>query len=59
MGAAARAKYRQLFAADAVMPLLKDFYRRVVDGRETQGAEVPYYQWASDAGAAGTNGCGG
>ncbi|HWS85441.1 MAG TPA: glycosyltransferase family 4 protein [Pyrinomonadaceae bacterium] len=63
MGAAAREKYRRLFAADAVMPLLADFYRQVMNGHdaaggghETQRAAVPLHPWASDAAAAGGNG---
>jgi glycosyltransferase involved in cell wall biosynthesis len=66
MGAAARAKCRQLFAAEAVMPLLTDFYRQMVDGHEApsngrarQQAAIPYHHWASDARAGGMNGCGG
>ena len=31
MGRAAREKYRRLFTAGAVLPLLTDFYRRVID----------------------------
>jgi glycosyltransferase involved in cell wall biosynthesis len=52
MGAAARQKYRQLFAADAVLPLLTDFYRHVIDRHrgtegehERQCAEAPYHPW--------------
>ncbi|HEX8556586.1 MAG TPA: glycosyltransferase family 4 protein [Pyrinomonadaceae bacterium] len=65
MGAAARRKYRQLFTADAVMPLLTDFYRRVIDGRdapgggrEGQAGGPPFHPWTVDTGAAETNGRG-
>lgn len=66
MGAAGREKYRQLFTADAVMPLLTDFYRRVIDGRDAPGdgrearaGGATFHPWASDAGAAVRNGRGG
>lgn len=52
MGAAARRRYRQLFAADAVLPLLTDFYRRAIDRHrapgsehERQWAEASYHPW--------------
>ncbi|HEX8499781.1 MAG TPA: glycosyltransferase family 4 protein [Pyrinomonadaceae bacterium] len=65
MGRAAREKYRQLFTSDGVLPLLTDFYRRVVDahgaprnGRGARhGAEAPpHHPWASHADAAPRHG---
>jgi glycosyltransferase involved in cell wall biosynthesis len=37
MGLAARERYRELFTAGAVLPLLTDFYRRVTDARAAPG----------------------
>jgi glycosyltransferase involved in cell wall biosynthesis len=59
MGRAAREKYRQLFTAGTVLPLLTDFYRRVTDargasknGRGARRREPLLHPWASGADAA-------
>jgi len=56
LGVAAREKYRQLFTADAVLPLLTDFYRRMIDARHASQdgggglrAEALRHPWASGA----------
>lgn len=56
MGLAARERYRQLFTAGAVLPLLTDFYRRVIDARagagNGHGARRPEplrHPWAASA----------
>jgi glycosyltransferase involved in cell wall biosynthesis len=58
MGRAAREKYRELFTTGAVLPLLTDFYRRVMDahgasnnGHGARRPEAQRHPWASDADA--------
>jgi len=59
MGLAAREKYRQLFTTGEVLPLLTDFYRRVVaargassNGHGARRREALRHPWASGAEAA-------
>jgi glycosyltransferase involved in cell wall biosynthesis len=56
MGRAAREKYRQLFSSAVVLPLLTDFYRRIIDGRRVtknggrqSAAPASRHPWSSGA----------
>lgn len=50
MGVAARRRYEQLFTPAVVMPLLVDFYKRVigVSGSSQNGQPRPSHPWLSD-----------